>query len=176
MNLKFHKNCDYTGKILKISCVRCISMKFDIHFLGLPFTTAFFAAVNHNYDHKQQTLQHRNTPNGSESTNHRLQTMTFWARLSKVLFPKRPAKMNDSSEKHKLPSWLLNFRIRVFLKSAVKGGPGYWAFLIGHNLCDRQTIPVCNCPMPKATFFESSICLYKFITSIIRPLQTKWVF
>ena len=23
MNVKFHKNCDNTGKILKISCVRC---------------------------------------------------------------------------------------------------------------------------------------------------------
>ena len=101
MNLKFHKNCDYTGKILKISCVRCISMKFDIHFLGLPFTIAFFAAVNHNNDHKQRTLQHRNIPNGLHSTNHKSQTMIFWTRLSKVLFPKRPAKMNDSSEKHK---------------------------------------------------------------------------
>ena len=76
-------------------------MKFHIHFLGLPFTIAFFAAVNHNYDHKQRTLQHRNTPNGSESTNHRSQTMTFWTRLSKVLFPRRSAKMNDSSEQHK---------------------------------------------------------------------------
>ena len=34
MNVKFHKNCDYTGKILKISCVRCNFVKFDIHFLG----------------------------------------------------------------------------------------------------------------------------------------------
>ena len=25
-----------TGKILKISCVRCNFVKFDIHFLGLP--------------------------------------------------------------------------------------------------------------------------------------------
>ena len=76
-------------------------MKFDIYFLGLPFTIAFFAAVNHNNDHKQQTLQHRNIPNGSESTNHRSQTMSFWTRLNKVLFPKRSAKMNDSSEKQK---------------------------------------------------------------------------
>ena len=52
-------------------------MKFDIHFLGLPFTIAFFAAVNHNYDHKQQTLKHRNTQNGSKSINHKSQTMTF---------------------------------------------------------------------------------------------------
>ena len=41
------------------------------------FTTAFFAAVNHNYDHKQRTLKHRNTQNGSKSTNHKSQTMTF---------------------------------------------------------------------------------------------------
>ena len=31
MNVKFHKNCDYIGKILKISRVRCNSVKFDIH-------------------------------------------------------------------------------------------------------------------------------------------------
>ena len=35
MNVKFHKNCD-TGKILKISCVGCNFVKFNIHFLGLP--------------------------------------------------------------------------------------------------------------------------------------------
>ena len=50
------------------------------------FTIAFFAAVNHNYDHKQRTLKHRNTQNRSKSTNHKSQTMTFWTRLSKVLF------------------------------------------------------------------------------------------
>ena len=33
MNVKFHKNCNYAGKI---SCVRCNFVKFDIHFLGLP--------------------------------------------------------------------------------------------------------------------------------------------
>ena len=38
---------------------------------------AFFVAVNHNYDHKQQTLKHRNTQNGSKSTNHKSETMTF---------------------------------------------------------------------------------------------------
>ena len=32
---KCHKNCDYTGKILKISCARCNFVKFDIHFLGI---------------------------------------------------------------------------------------------------------------------------------------------
>ena len=33
-NVKFHKNCENTGDILKISCVRCNFVKFDIH-LGL---------------------------------------------------------------------------------------------------------------------------------------------
>ena len=35
MTVKFHKNCENTGKFLKISCVRCSFVKFDIHFLGL---------------------------------------------------------------------------------------------------------------------------------------------
>ena len=41
MNVKFHKDCENTGKILKISCVRCNFMKFDIHFLGLPWEIFF---------------------------------------------------------------------------------------------------------------------------------------
>ena len=41
MNVKFHKNCHYTGKILKISFVRCNFAKFDIHFLGLPQESFF---------------------------------------------------------------------------------------------------------------------------------------
>ena len=57
--------------------------------------------MNHDYDDKQRTLKHRNTQNGSKSTNHRSQTMTFWTRLSKVLFPKRFVKMIDGSEKPK---------------------------------------------------------------------------
>ena len=36
MNVKFCKNCENTGKILKISCVRCNFVAFDIHFLWLP--------------------------------------------------------------------------------------------------------------------------------------------
>ena len=35
----------------------------------------FFAAVNHNSDHKQRTLNHRNTQNGSKSTKHKSQTI-----------------------------------------------------------------------------------------------------
>ena len=34
MNVKFYKNCENTGKILKISCVRCNFVTFDIHFSG----------------------------------------------------------------------------------------------------------------------------------------------
>ena len=65
------------------------------------FAVAFYAAVNHNYDHKQQTLKHWNTQNGSNSTNHTSPTMTFWTRWSKLLFPKRSAKMIDGSEERK---------------------------------------------------------------------------
>ena len=105
------------------------------------FIIGFFAAINHNYDHKQSTLKHRNTQNGSKSTNHRSQTMTFWTCFSKVLFPKRSAKMIPCEQRpFNLPtvdksclarqvlrwltaaknanvSWLLNFRVHVFLKS-----------------------------------------------------------
>ena len=31
----FHDNCENTGKILKISRVRCHFLKFDIYFLAL---------------------------------------------------------------------------------------------------------------------------------------------
>ena len=34
-------NCDYTGKIRTISLVRYNSLKFDIHFLGLPWEIFF---------------------------------------------------------------------------------------------------------------------------------------
>ena len=64
------------------------------------FTVAFFTTINHNYDHKQRTLKHRNTQNGSKSTNHKSQSMTFSTHCSKLLFPKRFAKMIDGCEKH----------------------------------------------------------------------------
>ena len=41
MNVKLHKNCQNTGKILKISCIRCNFVKFDMHFLGLPLEVLF---------------------------------------------------------------------------------------------------------------------------------------
>ena len=45
-------------------------------------------------------MKQRDTQNGSKSTNHRSQTLTFWTPFKE--------------------SWLLSFRVRVFLKSAVR--------------------------------------------------------
>ena len=45
MNVKFHKNCENTSKILKISCVRCNFVKFDIHFLMTSCNEGFFFLV-----------------------------------------------------------------------------------------------------------------------------------
>ena len=77
---------------------------------------AFFIAVNHNYDHKQQTLKHRNTQNGSKSTNHKP-------------WPFEPIKVKFcylrgllrwlTAVKNAIVSWLLNFTIWMFVKSAV---------------------------------------------------------
>ena len=47
--------------------------KHKLWSLKAAFTIAFFTAINHNYDHKQQTLKQRNTQNGSKSTNHKSQ-------------------------------------------------------------------------------------------------------
>ena len=35
ISVKFHKNCENTSKILKISYIRCHFVKFDTYFLGL---------------------------------------------------------------------------------------------------------------------------------------------
>ena len=47
MNVKFYKNCENTGKILKISCARCHFVKFDVNFLGFPQET-FFGVITYN--------------------------------------------------------------------------------------------------------------------------------
>ena len=39
--------------------------------------------------------------NGLKSTNHKLQTMTFWTHWGKLLFPKRSVKIIDGSKNHK---------------------------------------------------------------------------
>ena len=85
----------------------------------LPSQYALFDAINHNYNHKQQTLKHRNAQNLSKSTDHRSQTMSFWTHLSKVLFPKKSSKMVDGrvKRKHQLTFELQSFL--VFLRRAV---------------------------------------------------------
>ena len=54
---------------------------------------------------KQRTLKHRNKPNGSKSTIHKSQTMTFWTGSSKRAFPKRSAKMINGTEKPQYYWW-----------------------------------------------------------------------
>ena len=56
-------------------------------------------------DQKQRTLKHRNKPNGSKSTNHKSQTMTFWTGSSKRVFPERSAKMITGTEKPQYYWW-----------------------------------------------------------------------
>ena len=65
MNVKFHKNCENTGKIQKISFVRCNFVKFDIHFLRLPLvllqmTNYIFSPWNI-YKRMQYTLNYSGT-------------------------------------------------------------------------------------------------------------------
>ena len=50
-------------------------------------------------DQKQRTLKDRNKPNGSKSTNHKSQTMTFWTGSGKLVFQKRSAKVINGTEK-----------------------------------------------------------------------------
>ena len=55
-----------------IQLVRCLTAIFtNIQTLSSKATFTIGAA-SHKYDHKQQTLKHRNTQNGSKSTRHQL--------------------------------------------------------------------------------------------------------
>ena len=47
MNVKFHKNCENSGKILKTSCMRRNFVKFDIHFLGHSQEIFFAVATDY---------------------------------------------------------------------------------------------------------------------------------
>ena len=47
ITVKFHKNCENTDKILKISCERCHFVEFDICFLGL-LLEIFFGVITDN--------------------------------------------------------------------------------------------------------------------------------
>ena len=86
------------------------------------FTIAFFTAVNHNYDHKQRTLKHRNTQEGLKSSNHKSKTWPFELVKVKFCFLRGPLRWMMAA-KQAIISWLLNLRIRVFLKSAVMQWP-----------------------------------------------------
>ena len=80
------------------------------------FAIAFFAVVNHNYYHKQRTLKHRNTQNRWKSTNHK--PGPFEPVKEKFCFLRGPLRWLTAG-KNAIVSWLLNFRICVFVKSAV---------------------------------------------------------
>ena len=58
----------------------------------LKFKSHHHNYISHNYVHKQWTLKHRKTQNGSKSTNHRSPTMTFWTRFSKAVFLRGPLR------------------------------------------------------------------------------------
>ena len=49
MTMKFHKNCENTGEILKISRKRCTFVKFDILFLGSHKTFSLVLPQMTNY-------------------------------------------------------------------------------------------------------------------------------
>ena len=92
-------------------------MSFTALFIRLTkatFTTVFFffAAVNHNYNHKQWALNHRNTQSGSKTTNHRpwpFEPVKFC--VLRVRLKWLTSVINGNV------SWLnLNFRICMFLK------------------------------------------------------------
>ena len=91
------------------------------------FTITLFAAINQNYDHKQQTLKHRNTQNGSKSTNHKSQIIVFWTHWLNFCFLKDPLRWLTTVKNANI-SWLLNFRMCVFMKSTVTR----W-YLFGQN-------------------------------------------
>ena len=104
MTFWLHKCPFYRGVWERVDCSTLLlrfSKTRELWSSKVAFINAFSAAVNHNYDHKQRTLKQRNTQNRSKSTNHKSQTMTFWARWSKLLFPKRSAEIIDGSEKRK---------------------------------------------------------------------------
>ena len=90
-------------------------MSFTALFIKLTkatFTTVFFfAAVNHNYNQKQWALNHRNTQSGSKTTNHKpwpFEPVKFC--VLRVRLKWLTAVKNENV------SWLLNFRICMFLK------------------------------------------------------------
>ena len=86
-----------------------------------PPSKLFFAVVNQNYDHKQRTLKHRNARNRSKFNNQK--PWPFEPVEVDLCFPRVPLRWSSvRAPKNANVSWLLNFRIRVFLKIAVNRG------------------------------------------------------
>ena len=77
-----------------------------------PQQVRFFAAVNHNYDHKQRSLKHRNTQNGSKCTNHEPWPFEPVEVNVRFLGPLRQLTAGKNAN----VSWLWNLRIRVLMK------------------------------------------------------------
>ena len=95
-----------------------LSQTCELQSSKAAFTIAIFAAVNHNYDHKQWTLKHRNTQNGLKFTNHKLWPFKPIKVHVKLCFLRGPLRWLTAA-KNAIISWLLDFRIRMFVKSAV---------------------------------------------------------
>ena len=81
--------------------------------------TIMFATINHNYDHKQRTLKHKNTHIRQKNrpiTNHK--PWSFEPAEVNFCFLRGPLRWLMAAKNANV-SWLLNFRIHVFMKSTV---------------------------------------------------------
>ena len=110
------------GKPLQYVLCWCRSLGFpktrELWLSKAAFTITFFAAVNHRYDPKQRTFKHRNSQNGSKSTNHKSQTMTFWTRWNKLLFLRGPLRWLASDIFLTRGSKCTNQRKTILIKTA----------------------------------------------------------
>ena len=79
-----------------------------------------------------------NTEKGSKSTNHRSQTITFWTCLNELSCFLRVPLRWLTAPKNANVSWLLNFRVRVFLKSAVKSKFSFILFVYNLIRCSQK--------------------------------------
>ena len=95
----YHHKCD----LLRFSKTR------ELWNLKAAFTTAVFAALNHNYDNRERTLKNRKRLEIQQS-----QTITFWTCWSKLLLPKRSIKMIDGSQERKRQVGFELHNLRVF--------------------------------------------------------------
>ena len=81
------------------------------------FTIMFFATINHNYDRKQPTMKRKNTHiRPKKTTNHK--SSPFEPAEISFCFLRGPLRWLTAAKNANV-SWLLNFRIHVFMKSMV---------------------------------------------------------